>query len=135
MTEMSKEESRRKLERDVEELNNLVEAINRYTLKVRNTDAEWKEYRRLRAIYDEKKEQYKKDLKAWNEASDKERLKATHLKIGDRVEYALVSPFGFAEELTGTVVNYRGRVKVKLDRNLDGTRYTDLHKGWKKIYA
>ncbi len=49
------------------------------------------------------------------------------LKIGDRVEYKTENLKG-----RGTVVFYRGNIRIKLDEKAGGRRYIFLGNGWEK---
>lgn len=91
-----------------------------------------KERDRYMAVYAEYKKKTKEYQEKQKEKYNKEAKKATGLKEGDRVEYAAISPFGVADVLTGIVVKYRGKTRVKLDLKFQGKKFTDVHKGWKK---
>ncbi len=114
------------IEEIVSELNKMgVESAKKpRTQKERIRYAElWNEYIKKAKVHKEKQKlKYNKEAK-----------KATDLSEGTRVEYSFVSPFGFAEFLTGIVVKYRGKLQVRLDEKFSNKRYTPIHKGWKKI--
>ncbi|MCK5027971.1 MAG: hypothetical protein KAS07_06125 [Candidatus Pacebacteria bacterium] len=77
---------------------------------------------------------YPEIKKVHSKATESYNVKATEstgLNVGDRVHYAVVSPYGIAEELEGIVVKYRGAIRIKLDQKQDGKRYVAPHKGWK----
>lgn len=58
------------------------------------------------------------------------------VKYGDRVFYDYVTPFGVAEEYSGTVVEVGGLPRVKLDpgqKTITNSKSVRWHKGFKKI--
>lgn len=87
--------------------------------------------------YNELHREYKKKVKEWREREvdryNEEVMTATGLKEGDKVEYTVIGAFMSAEILTGKVVKFRSKLRVRLDEPFNGKRYTYIHNGWKKI--
>lgn len=71
---------------------------------------------------------------AWNKEYNEKAMEATGLKPGDRVSYFSLSWTGLgASTWYGTIVVYRGKIRVKADETIEGKRYFQVNKGWKKI--
>jgi len=71
---------------------------------------------------------------AWKEEYNEKVREATGLKPGDRVSYFSLSWTGMgASTWYGSIVMYRGKLTVKADELIDGKRYFQVNKGWKKI--
>jgi len=60
-------------------------------------------------------------------------MKEVGAAYGDRVTYTLFGMFFTTDTLTGTLVCRNGLPMVKLDSKFNGKRFTQWHKGWKKI--
>lgn len=61
-------------------------------------------------------------------------MKEAGVSFGDRVTWSAVSPFGFADVITGVLTEGSdGRPKVKLDEPFNGKKTAGWHKGWKPV--
>ena len=88
----------------------------------------------FRALEAEERKLRKAFNEAWKDEYNAKAMNATGLKPGDRVSYFSLSWTGLgASTWYGTIVLFRGKIRVKVDEMIEGKRYFQVNKGWKKL--
>lgn len=70
---------------------------------------------------------------AWNQEYNQKTIANTGLEVGDKVVYFAPSWILGGTWYKGVIVLYRGKIKVRVDQPIEGKRYFQVNKGWKKV--